>query len=116
LRALLQPHPPTATLFPYTTLFRSNGLASGGEVGPRRKKSCSRRKRPARITKHEHKRKRETAARRIPGNDNTLWGIAFNQEAAIRGNSVIHGGGKRIFWGEAIIRSENPETLHRKVC
>ena len=89
----------------------ANRIASGGEVGPRREEGGRSRKRRARGTKYEQEGKCEPATGRIAGDNSALRRIAFSEQAPISGSGVINRGWKGILWREAIVRSENSESV-----
>ena len=94
--------------------IRADRVARRGEIGPRRKKGGSRRKRIPFIAKRKEEREREAAAGGISTDNNLLWRISFGEETAISGYRVVNCSWKLIFWRETIVRSKNTESLTRK--
>jgi len=92
----------------------ADGFASGGEIGPRRKKSGSSRKRCPSIAKRKEERKSEAAASGISADNNLLGRKSSGEETAISGNRVVNCCRKLIFWSETIVWGENTESLSRK--
>src|SRR5207249_5319287 len=93
---------------------RADRFAGGGKIGPRREKRGGSGKGRARGAESEHERKRKCAARRVAGNNNALLRTLSRKKPAINRSGILHGGGKGIFGGQAIVRSENTEAVHGK--
>jgi hypothetical protein len=91
-----------------------NGFASGGEIGPGRKKGGSSRKRIAFIAKRKEEREREAAAGGISTDNNLLGRISFGEETAISGDRIVNCCRELIFWRETIVWGKNTESLTRE--
>jgi len=92
----------------------ANGFASGGKIGPRRKKGGPNWERNPCFTEREQKRKCEASAGGISGNNYVSWQISFTEETAIGGNCIVDRGWKLIFWRETIVRRKDAKALKRE--
>jgi hypothetical protein len=97
-----------------TIAIGSNGVTSGGEIGPRRIERSGGRERNSGGAKSEHERETETAAGGLARDNDALRRVARAEKRPVEGDGIIDGGGKPIFGGEAIVRSKDAEPLECK--
>src|SRR6266700_2794833 len=93
----------------------SNGITGGGKIGPGRKERGGCRERTAGGAKSEHERERKTTSCGLTGDHNAFRRVTRAEKRAVKGNGIIHSGGKPILGGKAIVRSENAKPMERIV-
>jgi hypothetical protein len=90
---------------------RADRVTRRSQIRPGRKKNRTCGERSACFTKREQQRQGQSAAGGISRDYDASRGMTFGEEAAVGGNRVINGGGKLIFWREAVIRSQYSQTM-----
>ena len=93
----------------------SNGITGGGKIGPGRKERGGCRERTAGGAKSEHERDCKTASCGLTGDHNAFRRVTRAEKRAVKGNGIIHSGGKPILGREAIVRGENAKPMERIV-
>src|SRR6266704_962096 len=73
------------------------------------------RERTAGGAKSEHERERKTTSCGLTGDHNAFRRVTRAEKRAVKGNGIIHSGGKPILGREAIVRGENAKPMERIV-